>query len=316
MGIEVDASMLSEAEKLNRRLAMLPRLSFRHRVVPLAAQALLRLSQPGADRRVRRAGLDVQRLRVRVGSDLVALRVLRPPGSLRGVVLDIHGGGWAFGNAAMNDRLNVATACACQVAVVSIDYRLVGRWPLGAQFIDCAAAAEWLLGHEATDFAGLPIVVVGESAGAHLAAILLQQLRDRHGRIEQLRGAVLYYGIYDLEGTPSVRAAGRHTLLFDGPALVSDLHRLTPDLDGMRQVHLVSPLYGRMDGLPPALLYAAALDPFIDDTLAMGHQWKRAAKVEVHVLPAAPHGFLRFRTAMSAAVQAHTHAWISQRLAP
>ena len=44
-----------------------------------------------------------------------------------------------------------------------------------------------------------------------------------------MRGAVLFYGPYDLSGTPSVRAAPADTLVLDGPAMTPGIAKLLPD---------------------------------------------------------------------------------------
>lgn len=125
--IPIDDSKIAEAARFNRKLARTPRFRIRDRFSPLLIQSLLRLSQFGADHRVRKAGLSVENLVVGDGAETVRMRVLRPAGTVSGVVLDIHGGGWVIGNAQMDDALNVALIKACEVAVVSVDYRLAGR---------------------------------------------------------------------------------------------------------------------------------------------------------------------------------------------
>ncbi|MGM3150957.1 alpha/beta hydrolase fold domain-containing protein, partial [Escherichia coli] len=89
-------------------------------------------------------------------------------GKAKGVVLDIHGGGWVIGNAQMDDDLNLGMVRACDVAVVSVDYRLAVDTPVEGLMEDCLAAARWLLG-DCPEFADVPVFVVGESAGGHLA---------------------------------------------------------------------------------------------------------------------------------------------------
>jgi len=123
---------------------------------------------------------------------------------------------------------------------------------------------------------------------------------------------VLYYGVYDLTGTPSVRTAGRETLLLDGPGMVEALRLLTPGLsDEQRRQPSLSPLYGDLAGLPPALMFVGDLDPLLDDTLQMAERW---AGSEVFLLPQAAHGFIHFPTAMSGRVLAYSREWITGRL--
>jgi acetyl esterase/lipase len=314
--IPIDERTLHKVRRFNRILAWLPRFRIRNRFTPMLVQALLRASQLGADGRMRRRGIRVAQQIAEAGGLRVPVRVLRPPGAVRGVVLDIHGGGWVIGNPRLDDAQNAALVEACGVAVVSADYRLVPRVPLQDAMDDCLAAARWLLAGGAPDLHGLPTFIVGESAGAHLAATVLLRLRDAPTLLARIHGAVLYYGVYDLGGTPRVHQAGPETLVLDGPGMVAALRMLTADCNDIeRRQAPRSPLYGKLDGLPPALLFGGERDPLRDDTLHMAARWREVAEVELHVLPEAPHGFIRFPTPLAQLVPARTHAWIRQRIA-
>jgi len=317
MPLTFDDATLDEAARFNARLARAPRFGTRYRFMPLLVQGLLRLSQVSADGKLRRAGLQVETRMVGLEGVQVKVRIIRPRGPVAGVVLDIHGGGWVVGNAPMNDAFNAAFASRCGLAVVSVDYRLAPRASMHAQMEECLAAARWLLQGGLPDYAGLPVVVVGESAGAHLAAATLQGLRDWPALLAHIAGAVLYYGVYDMAGTDSVRRAGPETLVLDGPRMLAGLRRLTPDLDdaGRRQPPL-SPLFGELAGMPPALMIVGSGDPLRDDTLRMAQRWQQVADVELNVAPEAPHGFIHFPTAMARVTLAHAQAWVRQRIAP
>ncbi|MGO4798652.1 alpha/beta hydrolase fold domain-containing protein [Pseudomonas sp. W22_MBD1_FP4] len=293
-------SDLAQMRRFNQKLAWMPRFKIRNRVTPRLIQGLLRVSQtlkkaPAAQCKI---------------VDNVPVRILRPVGKPKGVVLDIHGGGWVIGNAQMDDDLNLGMVNACDVAVVSVDYRLAVDTPVEGLMEDCLAAARWLLCED--EFKQLPVIVVGESAGGHLAAATLLALKQWPELLQRVSGAVLYYGVYDLTGTPSVRNAGPETLLLDGPGMVDALRMLTPGLsDDERRQAPLSPLYGDFDGLPPALMFVGELDPLKDDTLLIAERWPQA---EAHLLPESAHGFIHFPVAMGEAVLAYSRRWISTRI--
>lgn len=292
---------LAQMRRFNQKLSWMPRFKIRNRVTPRVIQALLQTSQ-----RFKKAPVVERKL---VGG--VPVRIMRPEGAPKGVVLDIHGGGWVIGNAQMNDDLNLGMVRACGVAVVSVDYRLAVDTPVEGLLEDCLAAACWLLA-DCTEFAGLPVFFVGESAGGHLAAATLLALKQWPALLERVAGAVLYYGVYDLTGTPSVRAAGPQTLLLDGPGMVAALRLLTPDItDEARRQPPLSPLYGDFCGLPPALMFVGELDPLKDDTLLIAERW---SGVEAHLLPESAHGFIHFPVALADSVLAYSRKWITQHL--
>lgn len=314
--LDFSKAELDAARAFNAKLARMPRFRIRNRFTPLLYQGLLRVSQVGADWRVRRRGVAVERRLVCWGGHSVPVRILRPRGAVRGVVLDVHGGGWAIGNAAMDDELSLGLIAACGVAVVSVDYRLVrARSTLEAAMDDCFAAAAWLV-RDADEFAGLPIVLVGESAGGHLGAATLLRVKAELGGLERFAGALLYYGVYDLAGSPSVRAAGRETLVLDGPGMLEAMRLLTPDMDdAARRQAPLSPLFGELSGMPPALMVVGELDPLLDDTVALAQRWGEVAPVELHRVPEAPHGFIRFPTPLAHRVLVRSREWVRERLA-
>lgn len=300
---------LAQVRAFNRKLAWLPRFKVRNRLTPRLIQALLRMGQIGGAGKLRQQGLTAERRVI----DSVPVRIIRPKGKPEGVVLDFHGGGWVIGNAQMNDNFNVAIVNTCRVAVVSVDYRLAVSTPIEGLLEDCVRAARGLL--QDAEFADLPVVVVGESAGAHLAAATLLALKSSPRLLQRIGGALLYYGVYDLTGTQSVRSAPADTLVLDGPGMVEALRLLTPGLtDEQRRQPPLSPLYGDFTGLPPALMFAGELDPLRDDTLLLAERWRQAAPVEMLVLPECPHGFIHFPTAVAEGVLAYSREWISAQM--
>ena len=296
-------SDLAQMRRFNQKLAWMPRFKIRNRVTPRLIQGLLRVSQtlkkaPAAQCKI---------------VDNVPVRILRPVGKPKGVVLDIHGGGWVIGNAQMDDELNLGMLRECEVAVVSVDYRLAVDTPIEGLMDDCLSAARWLLTEH--EFAGLPMIVVGESAGAHLAAATLLALKQWPQLLARVSGALLYYGVYDLAGTPSVHAAGPQTLLLDGPGMVDALRLLTLGLsDEARRQPPLSPLYGDFTGLPAALMFVGELDPLKDDTLDIAERWGAAAQVQAYLLPESAHGFIHFPVALAERVLVHGRAWITARI--
>jgi acetyl esterase/lipase len=160
------------------------------------------------------------------------------------------------------------------------------------------------------------VYVLGESAGGHLAAATLLRLKAWPALLRRIDGAVLYYGVYDLAGTPSVRAAGADTLVLHGPSMLDSLRLLTPGLtDEQRRQPPLSPLYGDLHRLPAAILIAGERDPLRDDSIALARRWRECAEVELHLLPEAPHGFIRFPTRMAAGTLARVHQWLRERMA-
>lgn len=245
----------------------------------------------------------------RLGEDLRSDRavdriVLGPDGDLRlrtitpeqvdGVLLHIHGGGWIQGAPEMMDLLNVVIADAVNVAVVSVDYRLAPEHPYPAGPDDCEAAAGWLLEHAESEFGTDRLLIGGESAGAHLSAVTLLRLRDRHHAADAFLGANLVFGDYDLGHTPSQRGVG---VSAEGDILTPERIRFFTGLfapgrsEEERRDPELSPLYADLHDLPPALFTVGTADHLVDDTVFLERRWRAAGNhTELLVYPEAPHG--------------------------
>lgn len=243
------------------------------------------------------------------------LRIFRPVGECRGVVLDCHGGGWTIGNARMADDQNAELAAKIGVAVVSVDYRLALTNPLSALVDDCEAAAMWTIEHAVQEFGTDRLVIKGSSAGAHLAAATLLRLRDRFHPIQSVAGAMLYFGLYDFAGTAMVRSAGPETLVLHGPTVRTTLCALTPGMsDDERRDPTISPLYADLSHLPPALFVVGTEDMLLEDTQSMEGRWRDAnGNSELLLAPESPHAFNRMGTAIADKVGRYVEAWMLER---
>jgi len=219
----------------------------------------------------------------------VPVRVFVPE-DVRGVYLHVHGGGFSMGRPYHNDILLDDTARKCSVAVVSVDYRLApeDRYPAGAD--DCEAVAAWLAKNALAEFGSDRLVIGGESAGANLSAVTLARMRDRQG-FTGFRAANLVYGCYDVGMTPSQRNWGDRELIISTPTIEWINSYYLPENVDPRDPD-VSPLYGDLSGMPPALFTVGTLDPLLDDTLFMHARWQAAGnQAELAVYPGGTHLF-------------------------
>lgn len=315
--LDFTAAERAAIDRTNAALALAPRLKVDGWRLT-AGQWLNARVTPAAERVTQawlaRRGVTVEVLRIPNGEVMVPLRILRPVGPARGVALDIHGGGWVVGSAGLNDRLNAHLVAEAGLAVVSVDYRLLNE-PKGVLLphavSDCVAAARWLVEHAVEQFGTDRLLLVGESAGGHLAALTALELRTAH-RLTPFMGCVFVYGVFDLTGTPSVRSAGPETLLLNGPTMAADLARLTPGLDEDRRRRPdISPLHADLGGMPPALFVVGELDPLLDDSRLMAAAWAEAAPAELVEVPASPHGFMHFGGPGAASARVAIRDWLT-----
>lgn len=243
---------------------------------------------------------------VSAGGQRVLLRIHAPVDRpARGVVLEIHGGGFSMGSAARSDIRNRQLADALGVAVASVDYRVAPEHPWPAAPDDCEAATLWLAENSAERFGTTKLSIVGFSAGATLAIGTLLRLRDRG--ISAVDTAVLQFGTYDLSGqTPAGRLIADEYFLEAYAGTASD--RTHPDL---------SPIYADLADLPPILMMVGDADILLHDNLAMAARLSAAGvDVDLRLYPDSPHGFTGHPTPMARAALDDIEAWLNGHLAP
>lgn len=186
--------------------------------------------------------------KVPVAGDEIALRLFRPHGEVRALILWVHGGGFCTGSNDEIENFCRLLARDTQCAVGSIEYRLAPEHKFPVPVEDVEAAVIWASGRVA-ELAGkdVPVVVGGDSAGGNLATVTTRRLHAA-GKA-RIAANVLAYPCTDSPDAPSLRRfvpaflnfqeacfmieqylpdakAGRHPDA--APVLAEDLHLLPP----------------------------------------------------------------------------------------
>jgi len=198
----------------------------------------------------------------------IPLRIYRPR-ALRDartdvpVVMWFHGGGWVLGNVVGYDPVCSFIAAEVGCVVVSVDYRMAPehRAPVPAQ--DCVDATTWVgVNGDVLRADTSRMAVAGDSAGGNLAAVVAQVLRD-HGDTRLLHQALIYPATDLTMASASIREHPNAPLL-SRRSMDAFRDHYVPAGHDLRDP-LLSPLFGRLDGLPPALVQTADRDPIRDD---------------------------------------------------
>ncbi|UEM23690.1 alpha/beta hydrolase fold domain-containing protein [Skermanella mucosa] len=234
----------------------------------------------------------------------VGIRVYRPEaGASLPALMFLHGGGFVVGSLDSHDRIMRQLCRRSGAVVVGVDYPLSPENPHPAALDRIEQALVALA--DGADAHGIDpgrLGIGGDSSGAHLALAAALRLRD--SRPDVLRFLLLYYGLYGVEESESHRR-------FTDPA-----YGLTPDeLQFYRSSYLGSEpapggkaldlLTSDLAGLPPAFVGAAALDPLLDDSLALSDALRNAGgQADLRVYDGVPHGFLHWSRLVPTAVQA------------
>jgi acetyl esterase/lipase len=217
----------------------------------------------------------------------LAWRLYRPatPGP-HPVVVYYHGGGWVLGDAASDDPFCRDLCRRTGMIVLSVDYRHAPEHRFPAAPEDGYAALCWAGAH-AAELGGRagPFLVAGWSAGGNIAAVVCQLARDRGG--PEVAGQLLVCPVTD--GTTFDRPSYNENAA--GYFLTRGLMHWFWDLTcspAERGDPRVSPLQGKLAGLPPAFVVTAEFDPLRDEGIAYAEAMA-AAGVPVEQLQARGH---------------------------
>ncbi|HZV74260.1 MAG TPA: alpha/beta hydrolase [Conexibacter sp.] len=246
---------------------------------------------------------------------IVAARAYRPEDERpSGVLVWLHGGGFAFGSLDESDAVARALARACDCLVVAVDYRLAPEHPFPAGVEDCYAAVRWVAEHlQELDAAGLPVAVGGDSAGGSLAAATALMARDRGG--PELALQLLVYPMTCCAPLELESRRAHAEGLFATLAAIEWLWETY--LDGADGTHpLASPLLAEsLAGLPPALVVTAEYDVLCDEGERYASRLVAAGvPVTVRRWLGVLHGFLQQGAYVDEAVEGV--AWIGAEVRP
>ena len=219
-----------------------------------------------------------------------SIRVYRGPKGSRPlpIVLFIHGGGFINGGLDSMHYTCGRVASLAEVVVVSVDYPLAPEAPFPAALASIAGTLAWLAEH-GDRIGGQPrkIAVMGDSAGANLAAALCLHTRRRGGA--EIAHQVLVYPTLDATlSTPSMLAAD-HARRRDCALFYNHY------AGGAQQdAELISPLLAAdLTGLPSATIITADHDTLRDDGLLYAQRLEQAGvRVRQTNYLRMPHGFL------------------------
>ena len=215
-----------------------------------------------------------------VETTLAGLRTLRfpPAGEKRGVLLQLHGGGFRIGRPEFECVLASLLVERCGIEVVVPQYRLAPEHPFPAGLNDAWAA----LAAVRAETAG-PLILGGDSAGAGLAAgLAVRAVAEGGPRID---GLVLLSPWLDLTvsaGAYRPNAASDAMFSAESAGLAAELY-----LQGCDPRHpLASPLFAPVAGLPPTLISVGTGEVLVDDSRRF-HERLAAAGVPSEIVPVA-----------------------------
>lgn len=182
-------------------------------------------------------------------------RITPPNAQSDQVLLFLHGGGYASGNARGYRGFGARLAATTGVPVVVADYRLAPEHPFPAAFDDAIDVYRALLERVPK------IAVAGDSAGGGLTLALAQHIRDASLPTPVALGLICPWLDLAIDQA-AARSPGRDPLIV--PSLTAQwctFYTGTCDASDPR----ISPIHGDLNSLPPMVVHSAGDDPLALD---------------------------------------------------
>ena len=175
----------------------------------------------------------------------------------------LHGGGMLVGDLDTHDEPCRLLCQHGQMQILSVNYRLLPEHPVPAAIEDGIDTMHWVHAH-ATQLGADPqrIVIGGDSAGGNLASVICQQLA---GQPVQPAAQLLIYPAVDMHSEyPSYDTYGEG-LYFSRASHYESKEIAFQKTDIRPNDPLISPIFGDLANLPPALMVTAELDMLRDE---------------------------------------------------
>ena len=234
-----------------------------------------------SDRRIAAAGREIP------------VRIYRHgPGTLPAIVY-LHGGGWVAGSIDTHDGACAALARDAGAAVVSVDYRRPPEHPYPAPNEDASDALAWVFAHAGElDIDRAHIAVAGDSAGAHLAACVSLETRERDG--PPIRAQLLIYPVIAPEFDTSSYREHATTPSLTRDDMIWYWSQYLPQTMASHGSPALPSRAASHAGLPTAHIVVAQFDPLRDEGVRYADLLAAAGvRVTCREESGLTHGFLR-----------------------
>ncbi len=225
----------------------------------------------------------------------IRLRIYKPKlmSSPTAALIWLHGGGYIIGKPEIAEATCIEYVRELGVVIVSVDYRLAPDYPFPTPVEDAYTALKWVAAHaKELGIDAARIGIGGDSAGAGLAAALIQLAHDRK-EVKPIF-QTLIYPMLDDKTTVRTDLADKGyfgwTQASNRYGWESYLGKSSGAADW--PAYAVPARREDLTGLPPAWIGVGTLDLFHDEDIAYAQKLRNCGvECELVIVPGAFHGF-------------------------
>lgn len=201
-----------------------------------------------------------------------AEKLIPENGCNNAIIVYIHGGGYVCGNAECSRGYGSLLSAELKMTVYTLSYRLAPENKFPSITDDCLTAYRALVER----YPDPPIVLLGESAGAHLSVVTSLLAKDAGMKLPAC--VVAYSAPGDLTGAVDRSPFVETDIMVNGnlEKWMADMYFL--GIDPKRQE--ISPVYGDFEGFPPIKIVCDSKETLSPDSKLLADK-ATAAGVEV-----------------------------------
>ena len=234
---------------------------------------------------------------VSVGDHQIPVRLFFPlKESDHPLLIFFHGGGFVVGNIDSYSKVCTRMANITGHVILAVDYRLAPEHPFPAGLEDCyEVVKEVVHSNLLSNHSNKKVTLIGDSAGANLAAAVSMMARDR--REFKVDRQILLYPVTnsdhsDASPYPSVKENGKDYLLTQ-KRMMDYMDLYVKDKKELKNPYVAPVLADDLSNQPETLIITAEYDLLRDEGEDYGRKLRAAEnKVEIQRIPDAVHGFI------------------------
>jgi len=191
------------------------------------------------------------------------------------VILYLHGGGYVSGSIESHRQLVIEAGRQAKARTLALNYRLAPENHFPAALEDALAGYRFLV---SGGFDPAKIAIAGDSAGGGLAIALLLSLRDAGERLPACAWCISPWVDLTMSGeSMTAKAAIDPMIQKDYLQEIGNAYLRGAD----PRNPLASPLYARLENLPPLLIQVGTAETLLDDAVRLAG---RAGEADLHVM--------------------------------
>lgn len=218
------------------------------------------------------------------------------------VIIFFHGGGWVTGELETYENTCLTIARQTGYLVVAVDYRLAPENPFPAAINDCYHAVKAVMQWPQALNAPQNVILMGDSAGGNLAAVVSLLLRDK---VEPAAGKQVL--LYPVTYNDHTATSPFKSVIENGKDYLLTSKRICDYMDlyyceSERNNPYLAPLLAEdLSNQPDTLIITAQYDPLRDEAEEYGRRLRESGnRVIVHRMADVMHGYFSLSTRYSA----------------